>query len=112
MIHVSSDQGAVFESQMGAVGFVIISDVALAAGVTSIPGPFSELNDDGWFVWVPFLLEGTIGLSGQVGQTFEFDSKAMRRIEEGFSIAVVLENSATSFGLKMTIAFSQLSSLS
>jgi len=45
-------------------------------------------------------------------QLAEFDSKAMRRIEEGFGCAVMLQNCHASHGLRAIVSFSSLSSLS
>ena len=42
----------------------------------------------------------------------EFDSKAMRRIEEGFTVAIVAENSHATQGQFFQCGFSLLSSLS
>ena len=51
---IISDQSAAPEFQLGAIGGVVISDVAAAVGVTATPGPFTERDDDGWFFWQGF----------------------------------------------------------
>ncbi len=115
---ITSDQVALLEVQTGALGMMVVSDVAAAAGIASIPGPVTEAEDDGWFVWVPFHnLSSATGGSGSVGNSppgfrFEFDSKAMRKVEEGFRVAVVIENASPTNGLTITHAFSMLTSLS
>ena len=55
MIMVGSDQVAVVEQQIGALGFIVVSDLAIAAGAASIPSPGFNGSDDGWFVWQAFL---------------------------------------------------------
>ena len=91
-----SDQTAVDEDQIGAFGAIVVSDLAIAAGVASIPGPDTDASDDGWFVWQPLLsgfeFQSGTGVIFRTFQIFEFDSKAMRRVEEGFSQAFVVEN--------------------
>jgi len=113
IIHINSDQGAAAENQTGAMGMVVVNDLAVAAGAASLPGPHTDSSDDGWFVWVPFMQETfAVTASGIHGVTYEFDSKAMRRIEEGFSVAVMVENSNATAALEILIGFSLLSSLS
>ena len=47
---VGSDQSAGLEPQIGAWGLILVTDRAVAAGVASIPGPFTDAPDDGWFL--------------------------------------------------------------
>ena len=42
MIILQSDQSTSDETQFGAMGFVVVSDLAIAAGAAAIPGPFSD----------------------------------------------------------------------
>ncbi len=99
---VVSDQEAVMEPQIGAFAMVVVSDLAIAAGAASIPGPVTDADDDGWFVWegICQMAAGSIGGNTINGQTqwYEFDSKAMRRIEQGFGLAVMVENSQAAIG--------------
>ena len=111
LVSIISDQTSTVETQAGAFGAVVVSDVALAAGVASIPGPLTNRDDDGWLLWVPFFQRGADnGLAEN--QPYEFDSKAMRRVEDGFSIAFVAENANTGFGLEIGVVISALTSLS
>jgi len=89
-ILVRSDQVAAAESFSGAVGALIITDAAAAIGSTAIPGPVTEADDDGWFLWQGFAGEQGIN-SSKESWWFPFDSRAMRRVSEGFQIAFVLE---------------------
>ena len=49
-ISVSTDNDGASEQQVGAWGMCIVSDVALAIGITALPSPVSEISDDFWFV--------------------------------------------------------------
>ena len=111
LISVGSDQNVAVEAQVGAYGMVVVSDLAIAAGAASIPGPITEATDDGWFVWVPFLKRGPSSTALEVINN-EFDSKAMRRIEEGFCVAVLVENGSATDGLLFADMVSLLTSLS
>ncbi len=111
IIHIQSDQAAAIEQQVGAMGMIIVNDLAITAGAGSIPGPFTQRDDDGWFVWQPFVQSGIVsGSAFNAGTIYEFDSKAMRSVDEGFQIAMMVENASATFGLQVLIAFSLLTS--
>ena len=117
LVMIESDQDSSAEDQMGSFGMVVVNDLAIAAGAASIPGPVTDANDDGWFVWQPMLAAGLLnGISatspGSRFQLFEFDSKAMRRVEEGFIVAIMVENASVLNGINVSFAFSMLTSLS
>ncbi len=106
-----SDQVAVVESQLGAFGMVVVSDIALAAGAASIPGPVTEATDDGWFVWESFFSKSeglTTGEPGFTSQLQEYESRAARRVEEGFSVAIMVENGHATAGMQFWFAASML----
>ncbi len=73
----------------GAFGACVVSDSAITAGVASIPDPITEINDDLWTLIVPIGIGET---ADPAWMNYEFDSKGMRRIEEGQSLAFVLAN--------------------
>jgi len=114
---VNSDQQSTYEDGFAALGFVVVNDLAGAAGAASIPGPVTDADDDGWFVWEPMIaLVGGGTTGGGAGAAFSpvqgarFDSKAMRRIPEGFEIAVMVENASAVFSIEVAVAFSMLTS--
>ena len=109
---VTSDQSAAQESQLGAFGMIVVTDVAAAIGITAIPGPVTEANDDGWFVWFPIMQRSSDQTQSRSGWEYEFDSKAMRRVEEGSQIAVMYESASASAGAEIVTGFSLLTSLS
>jgi len=105
------------EPRLGALGFIVINDVARTLGVTGIPGPVTDASDDDWFVWEPFglltgYLEGAVGNTSIGTLNFEFDSKAMRRIADGRGIAVMVENASATTGLRFQCGLSILTSRS
>ncbi len=108
-IAIGSDQAAAEEQQLGAFGLVIVSDIAIAAGAASIPGPVTDRNDDGWFVWQPFARIGSDVATQPSTDWYEFDSKAARRLEQGFSIGIMCENAHATHGLVIGSEFSILS---
>ena len=110
--YIASDQGSVIETQQAAMGMIVVNDLALAAGAASIPGPATDANDDGWFVWMGLLARQGLSASTLSSQNnFFFDSKAMRKVQQGFGIAVMFENIGP-FGMVVMGEISMLTSLS
>ena len=100
-ISVASDQAAAAEVQIGAFGMILVTDQALAAGIASIPGPFTNGDDDGWFCHQSFAQQGDL-VSGQgiVSGWYPIDTKGKRIVHgEGVSIALVAENAHATYGL-------------
>ena len=99
VLSVASDQAAAAEQQAGAWGMILVTDAALAIGITVIPGPISDSSDDGWFVYQPFWQ--TTGLLGPGISSIQypFDSRAKRVVNEGTSMAIVAENGHGTHGL-------------
>ena len=99
---------------VGAMGMCVVSDEAVAAGAASIPGPWNNSEWDGWFVWIPYLFRiefssvSGIQIPGSV--EIPFDSKAMRKVHLGDSIAVMVESESASCAA--AISFRQLYKLS
>jgi len=111
IITVRTDQIVSNEDWFGAYGFCIVTEQARAAGVVSIPTPITEETSDVWFVHGFYAGAVTVG-SGtafqELSRVFEFDSKAMRTVEEGEAIAVVVENASASAGIAFTLKFRML----
>ena len=116
VLGVQTDQTAADEEQFGAMGMIQVNDLALAAGVASIPGPITDIADDGWLMFVPFVqtfeFSTAVGFNPDHMRLYHFDSKAKRRTEEGFGIALVVENAHATFGLQVATIFRSLSMVS
>ncbi len=97
-IEVFSDQSAGVEFQCGAFGMCVVSDRAAAAGVASLPRPSSDGGDDIWFLHQPFMTHGTAAISAFTNW-MDLDSKAMRKVENGQVIVVLVENFSGTTGL-------------
>ena len=87
---------------IGAIGMVIVSAEAFAAGVASVPEPFSNADWGGWFVWRSFSYRMAVG--DQTGfrvisRDFEIDSKAMRKVSPNEVIVMVVEFQAGAFSV-------------
>ena len=113
VICVKSDQQAQSEDQLGAFGFIRVTDVAAGIGITAVPGPVTDTGDDGWYVYVPFTNHfkflTAAGVDTIGSNIIQFDSKAKRRVEDGTTLAVVVENASASHGFQIVFAFRCLS---
>jgi len=108
MISVWTDQVATSESPFGALGMGIVSAEAATAGAASIPAPYSNASWDGWMVHQYFHAPMTFGDAtgfAALGATFEFDSKAMRKITPDDVLVVMVENASASDGLLFNLDF-------
>ena len=98
---------------IAALGMMVVSDSAAAAGAASIPGPVTDRNDDGWFVWESAMChQSGSGTTGAFNRVVEFDSKAMRRVLDGYQIAVMVENGSPTVSIDVWLAISTLASRS
>ena len=107
---VTSDQSAGIEVQIGAWGAIIVTDRAATAGIASIPGAFTDADDDGWFVHQMFSRQGNVVVTMPVAETFDFDLKGKRILNTGHVIAVVAENAGAQ-GLQINIQFRMLTQI-
>jgi len=112
LLTLASDQIANGENQWIAYGHIVVKVTAQAIGVTAVPTPLSEGEDD-WFVYEEFAQQ--IGVSSatsvfKIGGFKEFDSKAMRKVDIGDTIVTAVESAASgvSEGLQMRDAFRML----
>ena len=89
----SSDSVAAIEFPIGAIGAVVVNDLAITAGVASLPDPITEIGDDAWFLFQGLHLRTVFldatGFASPAGQVYEVDSKAMRKLPDGFSVAII-----------------------
>jgi len=108
MISIRSDAIGVQETQRGAFGGIIVTEIAVVAGIVSLPSPLAEQDDDGWFLWVPFVQQTGRAVGEPGSNQYQFDSKGMRKVEEGYTGAFVVENGDPVFGLEIAIAISLL----
>jgi len=100
-LYIGSDQTANTESQIGAFGMAIVSDQAVAIGVTAVPTPDTDAGSDLWFAHQ--YMHNRIAVSSaasvfQTGTKYTVDSRAMRKVEDGQDLIVVGELSAAGQG--------------
>ena len=113
---VVTDQVAATEEPFGAIGMCVVSDQALAVGVTAIPTPYTDAISDLWFLhqyWAAASKVATgAGFDTRAGFQYQFDSKAMRKISTDQAIAVMVENNDATAGCVYKLDFRMLLKLS
>ena len=98
MWQIESDQSAASELASVALGACVVSDQAEAVGISAVPTPDIDAVSDLWFVYErlysSFLFASATGFVEPTGSMGAFDSKAMRKVEEGQDVVFVVENGA------------------
>ncbi len=95
VVRWASDQVAAIEDPHGALGMIVVTDTAVAAGVASIPTPTTNTNA-GWFVHQPLLVGFDfitgVGFDSNAGMQYTVDSKAMRKVGDDDQVPIVVDN--------------------
>ncbi len=107
IIWVGMDQSAASEQAFGALGFAVVSEQARAAGVASLPAPITNESSDLFFVHQFFGAPVFVGTDASLLQWYQyaFDSKAMRKLQEGDAIVVLLENASATAGCQYILKY-------
>ncbi len=99
-IHVRSDQTGASEAYGVFMGMAVVSDQAVAVGITAVPTPDTDMDSDAWFlhlgIFSRFEFISGVGVETQNGIFKEYESKAMRRVEDGFDMVQTIECPSTS----------------
>jgi len=110
VMFINSDQSAGVEQQLGAFGLIRVTNLAVAAGAASIPGPSTDITNDGWLLWQGIAQQGVVALAHLGGgMLYHLDSKAQRIVREGQSIAMMVENTHATHTFTIGITFRLLS---
>ena len=92
-MRILSDQVAATEDQ-AAIGGAIVSDQAVAVGITAVPTPITDMASDLWF-FHQLMFNSTQILTSvgadSPGSNYSVDSKAMRKVDIGQDMIIVSE---------------------
>ena len=109
-VSFGSDQVGIDELQVVHYGATVVSQEADSIGVTAMPAPGSSNGSD-WFVYTSgamrFEFGTAVGINPDMTNRLEFDSKAMRKVEEGSTVVTIVEPDAASSGIRV-IAFNRI----
>ncbi len=101
-LYIKSDSLVGTEAFNGAFGIAVVNGEAFDAGVGSIPTPYTESFDDRW-LYHEYIAGGTVVTTGgDVATsdpfTSQLDGKAMRKVNIGDVVVVVIENGSPTLG--------------
>ena len=89
---LESDQAAAIEHQMAGTGVAVVSDQAVAVGVTAVPTPTTDMGSDLWFIHqLIFGDESALTDRTRSATRVLVESKAMRKVQDGEDIVHVIE---------------------
>jgi len=96
-LYIGSDQNAATELAFGALGLVVVTDEAVAAGAGSVPGPYGANASDwmmnkSWAQGVSF--SSAVGFQTSRVDRFDFDQKGQRKVDIGQDLIQVIENAS------------------
>jgi hypothetical protein len=115
LLAVHSDQNAATEYQVGALGIGIFNDTAIAAGIASLPDSVTDVDDDVWFSFThigqQIKVATAVGIDAQGVVQYDVDSKAMRKVPAGRSVAVIVANAHAVSAFNVTFGVRFLSSI-
>ncbi len=106
VLSVNSTAVAIDQNIVGAYGIGIVTQQAFAAGVASMPGPWTDSDWDGWMVLLPISFRYDI--TTDVGRLIttvntEIDSKAMRKMEANETLVAIAESQAIAFDVSAPV---------
>ena len=102
-LELRSDQAAAIENQAAAMGIAVVTDQASAVGVTAVPTPITEMGSNEWLaLQLMYADESNLTDRTRSGSRYTVDSKAMRKVEVGQDVIVVVEN-ALAAGSTVTV---------
>ncbi len=92
---IATDQTVANELFGASVGLCVVSEQANAIGVTAVPTPVTDLESDLWLMHETMLGStenlSAVGFTPRAGYTKEYDSRAMRKVEDGSQMIFVAE---------------------
>ena len=104
---VHSDQAIANENQIVHLGSIVVSDQAVAVGITAVPTPVTE-DGSSWILFdgtaQSYEFLSSTGARGNHNQErYVIDSKSMRKVEEGQDLIKVIQNGATGDGAVVVV---------
>ena len=98
VLSIQPDSVQVDGEIIGAFGIGVVTAEAFAAGVVSLPEPFTDADWGGWMVWQSFAyvlkFESSAGIQVPVDRVIEIDSKAMWKMSQNEVLVAVAESAS------------------
>ncbi len=99
----SSDQAGSDEDQIGSIGVAVIKEPARSAGGAALPDPLQDAAADYWLYWSSLVNRGKRASANAGSDNFflDIDGKAMRKVEDGDALVVMVANHHATFGMSI-----------
>jgi len=102
---LGSDQAANIEQQSVGVGMAIVSDQASAIGITAVPTPIIDMASPLFFAHTLIFADESSVTDRTRPATFQkLDSKAMRKVEVGEDLVIMVEGGGIDSGMVIRMA--------
>jgi len=111
VMYTKSDTVAAVEEPFGAMSMAVVDEAARSAGIASLNQPIDDESADQFFVYEQwFGGNWSLAAGAADGRWYvqPFDSKAMRKVEDGQAIVQVVENASASHGVQFILKFRML----
>ena len=86
---------------VGAIGVGVVTEEAFTAGIASVPDPFDDADWGGWLLHklfgAHFEFGTAVGTEFPASISIDLDSKAMRKVNSGDTMIVVIESQVGAF---------------
>ena len=82
--------GAGLDGQV-AIGAAVVNEAAFIAGAAAMPDPIGDIGSDMW-TFLSSMTVATVARSGGFTDPINFDSRGMRKIEEGQRLVLTISN--------------------
>ncbi len=97
-VHIQSDIINADERQAFTIGMCVVSEQAEAIGVTAVPTPDTDRDSDLWFIHGDVMADLSfvtgVGFDADGGQSKDFMSKSMRKVNNDEEVVMVGETTA------------------
>jgi len=101
---LGSDQAGAIESQQIGLGMAVVSDQAVAIGITAVPTPITDMASPFWFLHrLIYADESSLAGSVRSDTRVSIDSKAMRKVEVGQDVIMVSEGAGLAAGFNLIV---------
>jgi len=70
---------------------LVVTEAAFAIGATALPDPVTDIEDDVW-LFISSISVGTLGRSIHGANPIQYDSKGMRKVDEGQLLVFIVAN--------------------
>ena len=102
-VKLMSDQAAGVENQSLGVGLVVVSDQVVSVGITALPLPVTDMPSSLFFLHALIFGDGARVATQTTDSSYRsIDSKAMRKVEIGQDLVVVIEGGGVGSGMIVT----------